>query len=139
MAAGARILGRELLRRTLERLPQKAKTELQIGMTASAEDITNEMRRRVPVKTGNLRDSIRVEKRKNPQLIGALIKAGGPTTTKPVRNGQSATYDMAMAIELGTHEQLADPFFYGSYRLKKSSVKRRASAAVRKAVEDSKK
>lgn len=139
MARSSYVIGRDLVRRTLEKLPKVAKAKLQTGMTDSAEEIADVMRGRVGKKTMALHDSIRVEKRKNPSLIGALIKAGGPTTTKPVRQGQSATYDYAMAQELGTVDMLAQPFFFGSYRLKKSAVKRRASKDVRAAVEEAKK
>lgn len=131
---GAYIKGRDLVRKTLERLPKVLKTKLQAGITADANALADLMRARVPVKDGDLKASIRVEPRKQANLIGALIKAGGPTTTKPVRNGQSATYDYAMAQELGTQEMLANPFFFPSYRQKKSSIKRRASKAVREAV-----
>lgn len=137
MARGStRILGRDLLRKTLQKLPIVAKAKLQQGMTASANEMADLMRSRVPVKDGALKASIRVERRKNPEIIGALIKAGGPTTTVPVRNGQSPTYDYAMAQELGVQHMLANPFFYPSYRQKKSSVKRRASKAVRDAVQE---
>lgn len=139
MARGSYVLGRDLVRKTLEKLPKIARANLQTGMTESAEALANNMRARVPVKEGTLRDSIRVEPRKNPNLIGALIKAGGPTTTKPVRNGQSAVYDYSMAIELGTQEQLASPFFFPEYRRAKSNIKRRASKAVSAAVEAAKK
>lgn len=131
---GSYILGRDLLRKTLERLPVAIKQDLQVALTAEANALAGLMRARVPVKDGTLRASIRVEPRKQSGLIGALIKAGGPTTTKPVRKGQSATYDYAMAQELGTQEMLAQPFFFPSYRQKKTSIKRRASKAVKDAV-----
>jgi HK97 gp10 family phage protein len=128
------IIGRDLVRKTIAKLPAAIKTKLQGGMMQSANEMADLMRSRAPVKDGTLRASVRVEKRKNPEIIGALIKAGGPTTTKPVRNGQSPSYDYAMGIELGTQEQLAQPFFYPSYRQKKSAVKRRASKNLRNAV-----
>ena len=136
MARGSYIIGRDLVRKTLDRLPVVVKAKLQAGMTASANEMADLMRSRVPVKDGTLKASIRVEKRKNPEIIGALIKAGGPTTTKPVRQGQSATYDYAMGQELGTQEMLANPYFFPSYRAKKTAVKRRASKAVREAVQE---
>ena len=139
MATNRYVLGRDLLRKTLEKLPKSAKIKLQAGMTESANALATNMRARVAVKEGTLRDSIRVEPRKQKGLIGALIKAGGPTTTKPVRKGQSAQYDYAMAQELGTQDMLAQPFFFPEYRRAKSSIKRRASRAVKEAVEDAKK
>ena len=130
-----KITGRQRLRAVLNKLPKTAKTELQKALTEGGEKIVARQRSLVPVKSGTLRESIRVEPF-NRGGIGVLIKAGGPTTTKPVRQGQSATYDYAMGQELGTTEVLAQPYFFPGYRLEKTSVKRRASKAVRKAVSD---
>lgn len=127
------ILGRDLLRATLAKLPKVAATELQSSMTKSANQLADLQRSRVSVKSGTLRDSIRVEPFTRGG-IGALVKAGGPTTTKPVRKGQKATYDYAMAQELGTQDMLAQPFFFPSYRQSKPKIKRAASLAVKKAV-----
>lgn len=128
------VLGREKLRSVLKKLPQAVRTELQSSLTKSAEIVASAQRSLVPVKDGILRDSIRVEPFSRGG-IGVLIKAGGPTTTKPVRVGQTATYDYAMGQELGTQEMVANPFFYPAYRMKKSGVKSRATRAVKKAVE----
>lgn len=133
------VLGLDRLRAVLAKLPKTARDNLQAGMTASANELAANMRGRINDRTGTLSKSVRVERRKDPAIIGALIMAGGPTTTKPVRNGQTATYDYAMGIELGTQEMLAKPFFYPEYRRAKTKIKRRASKAVRKAVEDAKK
>jgi len=132
------VLGRQALRRVLEKLPKTAKAKLQASMTQSANELADLQRSRAPEKDGTLKASIRVEPFTKGG-IGALVKAGGPTTTKPVRKGQSATYDYAMAQELGTQDMLANPFFFPSYRQSKTKIKRRASKAVRLAVEEAKK
>lgn len=133
------IIGRDRLRKVLEKLPKVAKAKLQADLTASANELAANMRGRINDRTGTLSKSVRVEPRKDKSLIGALIKAGGPTTTKPVRQGQSATYDYAMGVELGTVDTLATPFFFPEYRRAKTKIKRRASKAVRQAVEDAQK
>lgn len=132
--ANNRVLGVQLLRAKLAKLPKAVQEEVQVALTKSAEAIAAQQRSMVPVANGTLRDSIRVEPFTKGG-IGALIHAGGPTTTKPVRAGQSATYDYALAQELGTQDQLAQPFFYPGFRRKKSAAKGRASRAVKKAVE----
>lgn len=129
-----KITGRERLRAVLAKLPKTAKAELQKAMNEGGEKIVARQKSLVQVKSGTLRDSIRYEPFSRGG-IGVVIRAGGPTTTKPVRQGQSATYDYAMGQELGTQEMLAQPFFYPGYRHTKTVVKRRASKAVRLAVE----
>ncbi len=131
--AGKYVLGRDLVRAVLAKIPKVAAVKLQTAMTASANELADLQRSRVPVKDGTLKASIRVEPFTRGG-IGALVKAGGPTTTKPVRAGQSALYDYSLAQELGTQEQLAQPFFFPSYRQSKTKIKRRASKAVKEAV-----
>jgi len=131
--ASNRVLGVQLLRAKLKALPKAIQVELQDSLTKSAEVIANQQRATVPVDDGVLRSSIEVTPFSRGG-IGAIITAGGETTTKPVRQGQSATYDYAMAQELGTQEQLAQPFFYPSFRRGKAGARRRATNAVKKAV-----
>lgn len=131
--ASNRVLGRELLRKRLAALPKAVKAELQTSLNQSAEVIAAQQRSLVPVKDGILRSTIKVIPFSRGG-VGAIIVAGGEATTKPVRAGQSATYDYALAQELGTQEQLAQPFFYPSFRQKKATAKRRAAVAVRKVV-----
>lgn len=130
------VLGREKLRAVLRRLPANIKKEVQDGLTKSGQGINDLQRSYVSVDDGDLRDSIRTIPFSKGG-IGIIIAAGGPTTTRPVRAGQSAPYDYAMAQELGTQKMLASPFFYPAYRQKKSGMKRKASLAVKKAVANS--
>lgn len=130
-----KVTGRGLLRKTLAKLPKVVQVKLQAGMTAEANDLAALMKSRINDETGALSASVRVEPFTRGG-IGALIKAGGPMTTKPVRNGQSATYDYAMGVELGTQEALASPFFYPSFRQSKTKIRRRASKAVTAAVQE---
>jgi HK97 gp10 family phage protein len=99
----------------------------------AAEQIANNMRAAASVKSGKLRDSIRIELR---PPFGVRILAGGPSTTKPVRKGQTATYDYALAQEFGTREERARPFFYPMWRLNKRAARSRINRAMKKAIED---
>jgi HK97 gp10 family phage protein len=129
-----KVTGRQLLRATLAKLPKEVKKDLQASMTASANVLAGKMKANAPKDDGDLTASIRVDEFDRGG-IGAVVKAGGPLTTKPVREGQSATYDYALAAELGTQEQLASPFFYPTYRRERRSIRAKASKAVRDAVE----
>ena len=131
---GTKVTGRELLRAALARLPPEIKAKLQTEITASANELADLARTRVPVDSGALRDSIRV-KDFDRGGIGALVIVGGPTTTKQVANGKSPVYDYAWATELGTQDMLAHPFLYPSYRQMKPKIKRNSAKAVKAAVE----
>jgi hypothetical protein len=86
----------------------------------------------VPVEDGTLRDSIR---RSEPGERGeVLVEAGGPTTTRPVRNGSTATFDYALGQEYGTQKSNARPYFWPSYRLTRKRLRARASRALNKAI-----
>lgn len=136
--ASRAVLGRQALRKVLAKLPKTARAELQQAMNESGEKIVARQKSLVPVKSGTLRDTIHYEPF-NKGGIGVVIRAGGERTTKEVRSGSGVGYDYAMAQELGTRDMLAHPFFYPGYRLVRPSVKRRASKAVRRAVEKAKK
>jgi HK97 gp10 family phage protein len=133
MATSRRVLGVEALRAKLKALPPAVREELQTSLTESAETIAAQQRSLVAVESGELKGTIKVTPFSRGG-IGAVITAGGEATTKPVRDGQSATYDYALAQELGTQDQLAQPFFYPSFRQKKAGARRKASKAVRAAV-----
>jgi HK97 gp10 family phage protein len=121
-----------------KKLTDDLKTEVRIecltGTAEQAESMAETMRSVVPVgKTGALKASIRVEPGRFPGQV--LIKAGGPTTTKQVRQGSgNATYDYALAQEFGTHEHGAQPFFWPSYRLKKKRARRAIKSRITRAI-----
>lgn len=66
-----------------------------------------------PVRKGNLRRSVRVEKSRRG---GYVVKAGGPLTTREVGKGSGKPYDYALGTEFGTSTEAAEPFFYSTYR-----------------------
>lgn len=127
------VLNTERVKKLLQSVPKSISTDMQAQFTKEAEAIAELARSRVPVRSGALRESIRVEPF-NKGGVGAFVRAGGPTTTKPVKHGKSPSYDYGLAQELGTQEMLANPFFYPSYRQRKASVKRNVTAAVKRAV-----
>lgn len=118
----------------LAALPDAARRELGAELDRQADDLVALMKRRVSVRSGALRDSIRAERTKG-RTLSVSIRAGGKATTRPVRKGQAATYDYALATELGNEHVAAQPFFYSSYRIRKKAVRDDLGAAVKKAVD----
>lgn len=100
----------------------------------SADEIVSMAQRLVAVEEGDLRNSIRRESGNLPTT--AVVLAGGPTTTKPVREGADASYDYALAVEFGTQRQPAQPFFWPSVRANRSRYRGRAGRALRQAIKE---
>lgn len=129
----ARNLSIERFKKLADDLKKEVRIECLTGTAEQAEDMANTMRAVVPVDKGVLKASIRIEPGKFPGQV--YIKAGGPTTTKQVRQGSgSATYDYALAQEFGTAEHGAQPFFWPSYRLKKKRARRAIKSRVTRAI-----
>lgn len=100
----------------------------------TAEDIVGMAKRLVEVGDGTLRDSIRMSP--GEAETSFVVEAGGPTTTKPVRNGADAEYDYALALEYSTSRQPAEPFFWPSYRVARKAHKGRVTRALKKAIQE---
>lgn len=102
------------------------------AIEASAHELASSMQGRAKVDTGNLAKSIKVVSLGN----GAWrVQAGGDLTTKEVRKGSGKPYDYSRAIEFGTVDSKAKPFFYNTYRAKKAGIKRRVKKAMTDALD----
>lgn len=119
-------------KRRLERVARAAAEAGFAEVMNGAREIGSAMKRAVPRDKGVLADSIRIEFDGN--MGRAFIKAGGPTTTRPVRSG-GPDYDYARAQEYGTTEQPAQPFFFPTLRLMKKTVRGKIDRAIKKAIE----
>lgn len=131
MAAGN---GLADLERRIKAMGTAARAEIGKALDQSAAEIVSNARTLAPVDAedgGQLKASIHYEQ--GPHELHRVILAGGETTTRPVRDGASATYDYALAQELGTAEQSAQPFFYPAWRLGKKRAIGRINRAVKKA------
>jgi hypothetical protein len=116
-------------------LPESLRAPVNAEIRKQADQLAALMKTAAPKgKTGNLARSVRVEM----QELRAFIRAGGALTTKPVRKGQSAQYDYALAIEHGTAHAPDEPFFFPSYRLRKKSIRSAISRSMKKTIEASK-
>lgn len=124
---------RDRLRRRMRSIPKAVRQALRVQNAKNAAELVETIRGFAPgdgplqasVKNHDVTDSTRISQR---------IEAGGPTTTKPVREGQSATYDYALAQEFGTAKMTANPFFWPAWRLKRRRFKSRMTRAAKKAI-----
>lgn len=128
------VKGLSSLKRKFKRMPKTVRKRLQATLEQNADELMTAQRALVPKDEGDLEASIRKEN--PPGRVAVDVRAGGPTTTKPVRSGVSATYDYALGQEFGTQDQPANPFFYPPYRLKKGRFKSRLTRATKKAIKE---
>lgn len=63
-----------------------------------------------------------------------IVQAGGPATTKEIRDGSGVPYDYAEAFEFGTSRQEARPFFWPTYRARKPEIEQNIHDAVSEAL-----
>ena len=109
-------------------MPYKLRRELAGRVRDIADDLADDIRAATPVKTGAMRDSVKVRRGRNE--LSLYVEAGGPATTKEVRKGSSAEYDYALATEFGTQKEPAKPFFYTTYNARKDDVAQQLQDAV---------
>lgn len=121
----------------------RTKTEAAIApvMAEAGNEITEMMKRLVPVDRGTLRDSIGWTFGEAPE---GSIKVGtfkqGALTLTIYAGSKEAFY--ARWVEFGTHGSAghaatpAQPFFYVSWRANRKPVKRKIAKAIQEAVED---
>ncbi|UFS77220.1 hypothetical protein LPB73_07540 [Tardiphaga sp. 37S4] len=107
----------------LQRRSEKLRANAASATEFAAQDLAGAIRGRAKVKSGNTAKSVAAV-----PLGGNRwrVQAGGDLTTKEVREGSGKFYDYTRAEEFGTVTAPAVPFFFNTYRAKKSGVKRRA-------------
>lgn len=117
----------------MDRIPVEVGLALQEAVATEANEMVAAMKAAAPVKTGNLRESIRANlSSKSPLRV--IIRAGGPLTTKEVRAGSGVAYDYALGTEWGTQKESPHPFFYSTARAKKPAAQRRISQKAKSAL-----
>jgi HK97 gp10 family phage protein len=119
------------LSRRLAKIPIEVRAAAATEALLAALALSEAIRQRAPQDEGALRASVRVERGKRGDRFH--VKAGGPKTTRPVRRGQSATYDYANATEFGTKKKPAQPFFYPTWRAAKKQIRAGLDHEIRKA------
>lgn len=123
-------------KRRLARLPKSVKKATNQAIEQNADEwvrVSRSMAPTDPVEGVHLKPSIRHHVT---ETGGQVVRAGGEATTRPVIDGQSATYDYALAQEFGTQSMNANPFFWPAYRLLRKKFVSRRSRAMNKAIKD---
>lgn len=119
------------LKRRLARVPIEVRSAAAAQALIEGNNLVVALRGSSPKDDGTLRDSIRLEQGKYGDRF--YVKAGGPKTTKPVREGATATYDYIFASEYGTAHQPARAWFYPTYRARRKAIRKRIEDAARAA------
>lgn len=121
------------IKKALNGVVDKARGPIGDVLLTQAALIASEQRSLVAVgddaNAGALKESIRVEEGKETakKAVVVNIKAGGPTTTK-------GGYDYARAVEFGTQDVPAQPFFFPVWRARRKDVRKVTKKAVKQVV-----
>ena len=129
----AKVEGLERLKAKIAGLSPKIKAAIRPALDKGADELVATMKSIVPVANvdgGELRDSI--EKHPGRHELAVVVVAGGPTTT---RKGKGKPYDYSRAVEFGHVAEdgsnvPADPFFYTTYRARKTRIRNRIKRAI---------
>lgn len=134
-------------------LPFKVKRQLATAIGQEAERLAAAIKAKAPVRTGALRNSVKVRRRRND--LDLEVVAGGDATTKYydrstgyqrevvidgrsnegiARGGKGVSYDYARAVEFGTVEHPAEPFFYNTARAMEQEIHDNIQDAVAEAL-----
>ena len=127
--------GAKALQRKLDKIPLDVRAAAATEALLAALGLSEAMKQVVPVDTGKTRDSIRVERGKRGDRF--YVKAGGPTTTKKVREGHDGDFDTATASEWGTQKEKARPWFYPTWNRNKKQIRAGLEHEIKKAVRKS--
>jgi HK97 gp10 family phage protein len=115
-------------------IPASVKRAIEPAIDQGANEMLVRMKLLAPVDDGDLQMSIRKEE--GPRALSVTVAAGGQRTTRPVREGVSATFDYALGTEYGTEETTAQPFFWPAVNSTKKRVRRRIDRAISKAIKE---
>lgn len=145
----SKIEGRARLLAKMAALPAEVRSAIKQALAEGADEITDMQRRLAPVKSGELRDSIKQTwggGRERYSSLNATGGAGDPDLTVRISAGNSKVR-YAHFVEFGTRPHVnggkfagtlhpgarAKPFFYPAYRALKRRVKSRITRATTKA------
>lgn len=140
------IEGLDRVTRRIALIPQKAMEALAEQMEKNATELVAEMKRLVPHQSGRLEASIGWtwgDAPKGSMTLGTVgggrrKGAGFAVMRITIYAGGRGKKDpfWAWFQEFGTSKMAANPFFYPTYRAKKTAIKSSATRAFKKAVKD---
>lgn len=136
------VIGVSKFRRRMRAIPKHVKDDVAKVMEEEAEKIVQMMRSLVPVKSGDLKESIG-------WTWGEAPKGSFVVRSYRRKDGKKSKYSKVMLtiyagnetafyaryVEFGTkHGKAAQPFFYPAYRANRTQAKSRITRAVRRAM-----
>lgn len=147
----------DAIQRYLDGVSFKVRRELVTAIRAEADRLAEAIKAAAPVKTGALRDSVKVRRTRNDLTL--YVTAGGESTTRYYdrstgyereividgrsnegiakrAEGAGVSYDYALAQEFGTSKENAQPFFYPTVRAMEDEINANIAAAVEKALNE---
>lgn len=120
------VTGLDKLNARMRRIPARTREALRVTLDQEADRLVNLQKALAPVDDGDLKDTIRTEPGRHDLAVDVV--AGGPKTTRPVREGvTSPAFDYAAQAEADA------PFFYPAWRALRKSIRSRIARAVSKA------
>jgi HK97 gp10 family phage protein len=125
----------QVLQALVNNIAQEVVDAVNDVLANEANKMLRDMRAAAPKKTGTLASTIHAERFGGKNSIGVRISAGGPATTKPVRQGAGKAFDYSRAVEFGTHHAGPHPFFFTTYRRDKDAAKQAIRASVKQAMQ----
>jgi HK97 gp10 family phage protein len=109
-------------------MPNRLQRQLALDLQRIANNLQADIKAAAPVKSGALRDSVRVRRGRN--TLEYFVEAGGSNTMGEIRTGSGVSYDYSLAVEFGTKKMEAQPFFYSTYREKRDAMREEIAQAV---------
>lgn len=112
-------------------LPRSVRKTTAVALDKSAAELTEIIKRAVPVDDGDLRDSVKW-RRGAPAKRGVIRDRDLSVTVS--EGDRKAFY--APFVEFGTKDQPGQPHFFPSYRANRKRLARRIKAAQRRAIKE---
>jgi hypothetical protein len=116
------------LQRWFDGLASSIQDELAETIREEADGLAEAIQARVRQRSGKLRVSVKVRKRKSD--LDLEVVAGGDDTTKDVAAWGGEEYDYALAVEYGTTRMPAYPFFWNTVRERMPEIRQRIEGKV---------
>jgi HK97 gp10 family phage protein len=119
--------------RQIGQLPIKLKRQLATAIAQEAARLATAIKAAAPVRTGKLRESVKVRRAKRDLTLE--VTAGGDSTTHGER-GPHGVGDYALFQEYGTRHSPAHPFFYTTARAMQADINANIAKAVQDVLDD---
>lgn len=119
------------LQKHIRDLPFRVRRELVKAIKGEADRLASAIKAKAPVRTGKLRDSVKVRRRRN-ELEFEVVAGGDATVNGTAGPGGEADY--ALFVEYGTVNKPAQPFFYSTARAMQPKIRENIERAIEEAL-----